>query len=41
VEQGYMTGDLKAIFRKEGVEPVALTTKAFLQKIADNLSEAL
>jgi len=41
VEGGYMTGDLKAIFRKEGVEPVALTTKAFLQMIADNLSEAL
>ena len=41
VERGYMTGDLKSIFHKEGVEPVALTTKAFLQMIADNLSEVL
>ena len=41
VEKGYMTGDLKAIFRKEGVEPKALTTKEFLQKIADALKEEL
>ena len=41
VESGYMTGDLKAIFRKEGVDPVALTTTAFLQKIAENLSVML
>ena len=41
VEDGYMTGDLKAIFKKEGVEPVALTTKEFLRKIADNLKAAL
>ena len=41
VEEGYMTGDLKAIFKKEGVEPVALTTKEFLHKIADNLKSAL
>ena len=41
VEEGYMTGDLKAIFRKEGVEPTALTTKEFLRKIADKLKAAL
>ena len=41
VESGYMTGDLKAIFKKEGVEPVALTTKEFLRKIADCLAKAL
>ena len=41
VEEGYMTGDLKAIFKKDGVEPVALTTKEFLRKIADNLKAAL
>ena len=41
IEEGYMTGDLKAIFRKEGVEPVALTSKEFLLKIADKLASAL
>ena len=41
VEQGYMTGDLKSIFHKEGVEPVALTTTEFLHKIAANLKEVL
>ena len=41
VEEGYMTGDLKSIFRKEGVEPVALTTKEFLRKIAVAVVKAL
>ena len=41
VEEGYMTGDLKAIFHKEGVEPVALTTQEFLHKIADKLATVL
>ncbi len=41
VESGYMTGDLKSIFKKEGVEPHALTTTEFLQKIADALKQAL
>ena len=41
VEDGYMTGDLKAIYKREGVEPVALTTKEFLQKIAERLAKAL
>ena len=41
IEEGYMTGDLKAIFRKEGVEPVALTTKKFLLKIAEKLAQAI
>ena len=41
VEDGYMTGDLKSIFNKEGVTPVALTTQEFLQKIASRLARAL
>lgn len=41
VESGFMTGDLKAIFKKEGVQPIALTTKEFLLKIADNLRSML
>ncbi|MBR5987575.1 MAG: NADP-dependent isocitrate dehydrogenase, partial [Clostridia bacterium] len=41
VESGYMTGDLKAIFKKDGVEPVALTTMEFLHKIAERLEKSL
>ena len=41
VEDGYMTGDLKLIFKKEGVEPVALTTMEFLLKIAEYLEKML
>lgn len=41
VESGYMTGDLKSIFKKEGVEPVALSTMEFLKKIAERLEKAL
>ena len=41
VESGYMTGDLKAIFHREGVEPIALTTAEFLHKIAENLKKVL
>lgn len=41
IEEGYMTGDLKAIFRKEGVTPVALNTKDFLLKIAEKLAAAI
>jgi len=41
VESGYMTGDLKSIFKKEGVTPVVLTTLEFLHKIADNLRSTL
>ena len=41
VEAGYMTGDLKVIFKKEGVDPVALTTTEFLRKIAERLEQAI
>ncbi len=41
IEEGFMTGDLKAIFRKEGVESIALTTKQFLLKIAEKLAQAI
>ncbi len=41
VEDGYMTGDLKAIYHKEGITPVALTTTEFLQKIAERLEKAI
>ena len=41
VESGYMTGDLKSIFKKEGVTPVSLTTKEFLCKIAERLQEKM
>ena len=41
IEAGYMTGDLKAIFKKEGVAPVSLTTMEFLHKIAELLAKRL
>ena len=41
IEAGYMTGDLKSIFHKEGVTPVALTTKEFLHEIASRLQSKL
>ena len=41
IEAGYMTGDLKAIFKKEGVTPVSLTTMEFLHKIAELLAKRL
>ena len=37
IENGYMTGDLAAIFKKDGITPVKLGSKEFLQKIAENL----
>ncbi|MGN0804584.1 MAG: NADP-dependent isocitrate dehydrogenase [Candidatus Coproplasma sp.] len=37
IESGYMTGDLIPLFKKEGVTPVKLESKAFLQKIAERL----
>ena len=41
VESGFMTGDLKAIFHKEGITPASLTTKEFLHKIAEQLAKAM
>jgi len=41
IEAGYMTGDLKSIFKKEGVTPTALTTKEFLHEIAVRLGKQL
>ncbi len=37
IESGKMTGDLVALFKKDGVTPKKLTTKEFLCKIAENL----
>lgn len=37
IEAGYMTGDLAAIFRREGVVPVTLSSEAFLDAIAERL----
>lgn len=37
IEQGYMTGDLIPLFKSEGVIPVKLNSKQFLQKIAEKL----
>jgi isocitrate dehydrogenase len=37
IEQGYMTGDLIALFNSEGVQAHKLSSKEFLQKIAEKL----
>lgn len=35
IEQGYMTGDLIALFHREGITPVKLDSRQFLLKIAE------
>ncbi len=37
IEEGFMTGDLIPLFKKEGVTPVKLDSEAFLRKIAEKL----
>ena len=37
IEEGSMTGDLAAIFHREGVVPVTLSSEAFLDAIAERL----
>lgn len=37
IESGYMTGDLIPLFRSEGITPVKLESRAFLEKIAKRL----
>lgn len=37
IESGYMTGDLIPLFKSEGITPVKLESRAFLQKIAERL----
>ena len=37
IESGYMTGDLIPLFRSEGITPVKLESRAFLEKIAERL----
>ena len=37
IESGYMTGDLIPLFKREGVTPVKLNSKEFLQAIAKKL----
>ncbi|MGN0824437.1 MAG: NADP-dependent isocitrate dehydrogenase [Candidatus Coproplasma sp.] len=37
IESGYMTGDLIPLFKSEGITPVKLESRAFLQKIAEKL----
>ena len=41
IESGYMTKDLVGLFAKEGVEKHALNSRAFLEKIAENLQAKL
>ncbi len=38
IESGYMTGDLVGMFKKEGITPIKLESKAFLEKIAEKLA---
>ncbi len=38
IESGLMTGDLVALFKREGVEPKRLSTEDFLSAIADRLN---
>ena len=38
IESGKMTGDLAGIFKKEGVTPIKLNSREFLQDIAEKLS---
>jgi len=37
IEEGFMTGDLIPLFKKEGVTPTKLNSKQFLYKIAEKL----
>ena len=37
IEQGFMTGDLIPLFESKGVTPQKLSTKGFLEKIAEKL----
>ena len=37
IEEGYMTGDLIGLFKRDGVTPVKLNSKDFLHKIAEKL----
>lgn len=37
VESGFMTGDLVPLFKREGITPVKLNSKQFLEKIAEKL----
>lgn len=37
IESGYMTGDLAAIFKAEGITPKKLDSRAFLKAIASNI----
>ena len=37
IESGFMTGDLVGMFKKDGVTPVKLESKAFLEKIAERI----
>ena len=37
IEEGKMTGDLVALFRMEGVQPVKLDSQGFLRAIAEKL----
>ena len=37
VESGFMTGDLIPLFNSEGITPQKLSSKKFLEKIAENL----
>ncbi len=37
IESGFMTGDLAGLFNKPGVTVVKLSSRAFLEKIAENL----
>ena len=38
IESGKMTGDLAGIFKKEGVTPIKLNSREFLQAIAEKLN---
>ena len=37
IESGYMTGDLIPLFKSEGITPVKLNSRSFLEKIAEKL----
>ena len=37
IESGFMTGDLVPLFKREGVTPVKLESRAFLKEIASRL----
>jgi isocitrate dehydrogenase len=38
IENGFMTGDLTGLFNREGITPVKLSSRAFLEKIAERLN---